>query len=56
MNREVEIEIDALTESVLEVSTGKTFKTEVTEATIEFLNSIHKKMDGNSIGKRKKRK
>ncbi|MCF8342865.1 MAG: hypothetical protein K9I82_17950, partial [Chitinophagaceae bacterium] len=43
MNREVEIEIDALTESVVEVSTGKTFKTEVTEVTKEFLNSIDKK-------------
>lgn len=43
MNREVEIEIDALTESVVEVSTGKTFKTEVTEVTKEFLNSINKK-------------
>lgn len=43
MNREVEIEIDALTESVVEVSTGKTFKTEVTELTKEFLNSINKK-------------
>ena len=43
MTREVEIEIDALTESVVEVSTGKTFKTEVTEVTKEFLNSFHKK-------------
>ncbi len=43
MNREVDIEIDALTESVVEVSTGKIFKTEVTEATMLYLNSIHKK-------------
>ena len=43
MNREVDIVIDALTESVVEVSSGKIFKTEVTEATIIYLNSIHKK-------------
>jgi hypothetical protein len=43
MNREVDIEIDLLTESVLEVSSGKTFKTEVRAASIKLLNSIHKK-------------
>jgi len=43
MNHEVDIVIDALTESVVEVSSGKIFKTEVTEATIIYLNSIHKK-------------
>ena len=43
MNCEADIEIDALTESVVEVSTGKIFKTEVTEVTILYLSSIHKK-------------
>lgn len=43
MNREVEIEIDALTISVVEVSTGKIYKTHVSKASLEFLNTIHKK-------------
>jgi len=43
MNREVEIEIDALSESVVEVSTGKIYKTHLSKASLEFLNTIHKK-------------
>jgi len=43
MKQEVGIEIDVLTESVVEVSSGKVFKTHVSKATIEFLNTIHKK-------------
>jgi hypothetical protein len=43
MNQALDIEIDALTESVVEVSTGKIFKTDVSKASIEFLKSIHKK-------------
>jgi hypothetical protein len=39
----LEIEIDALTESVVEVSTGKIHKTHVSKANTEFLNTIHKK-------------
>jgi hypothetical protein len=39
----LEIEIDALTESVVEVSTGKIHKTHVSKASLEFLNTIHKK-------------
>ena len=43
MNREVDIEIDALTESVVEVLTGKVYKTHVSKANLKFLNTIHKK-------------
>lgn len=43
MNREVDIEIDALTESVVEVSTGKIYKTHVSKARLKFLKTIHKK-------------
>lgn len=43
MNQALDIEIDALTESVVEVSTGKIFKTDVPKVSIEFLKTIHKK-------------
>ena len=43
MNQALDIEIDALTESVVEVSTGEIFKTDVSKASIEFLKTIHKK-------------
>jgi hypothetical protein len=43
INQALDIEIDALTESVVEVSTGKIFKTDVSKASIEFLKTIHKK-------------
>ena len=43
MNQELDIEIDILSESVVEVLTGKIFKTHVSKASIEFLNKIHKK-------------
>jgi predicted dithiol-disulfide oxidoreductase (DUF899 family) len=39
----LDIEVDELTESVLEVATGKTFKTEVSKASKELLTTIHKK-------------
>lgn len=43
MNQALDIEIDILSESVVEVLTGKIFKTHVSKASIEFLNKIHKK-------------
>ena len=43
MNPAIDIEIDALTESVVEISTGKIYKTHVSKATLKFLNTIHKK-------------
>lgn len=41
--QEVSIEIDVLSESVVEVSTGKVFKTHISKASEQFLNTIHKK-------------
>jgi len=43
MKQEVDIEIDVLSESVVEVSTGKVFKTQVSKANTQFINTIHKK-------------
>ena len=43
MNQALDIEIDILSESVVEVLTGKIFKTHVSKASIEFMNKIHKK-------------
>jgi hypothetical protein len=43
MRQFLDIEVDELTESVLEVATGKTFKTEVSKASKDFLTTIHKK-------------
>ena len=43
MNQALDIEIDILSESVVEVLTGEIFKTHVSKASIEFLNKIHKK-------------
>ncbi len=43
MKQEVDIEIDVLSESVVEVSTGKVFKTQVLKANTQFINTIHKK-------------
>ena len=43
MNQALDIEIDILSESVLEVLTGKIFKTDVSKASLEFLKKIHKK-------------
>ena len=43
MNPGIDIEIDALTESVVEVSTGKIYKTHVSKTNLKFLNTIHKK-------------
>jgi hypothetical protein len=43
INQALDIEIDALTESVVEVSTGEIFKTDVSKVSIDFLKNIHKK-------------
>jgi hypothetical protein len=39
----LEIEIDVLTESVVEITTGKIFKTKMVQTDKDFLNTIHKK-------------
>ena len=39
----LEIEIDVLTESVVEIKTGKIFKTKMVQTDKDFLNTIHKK-------------
>ena len=43
MNQALDIEIDILSESVVEFLTGRIFKTHVSKASIEYLNKIHKK-------------